>query len=66
MMTVPAARPYRMNADVMELDIAQIIASLEAEQTLVVSRRQVAAFSARKRPRFVQRVLAWFGGRVAS
>jgi hypothetical protein len=65
MQTVPPARPYRMSADVMEIDIAEVIAKLEDEQTFVLTRKEIAAFSKarRRRRRGVSGLVQWLFGR---
>jgi hypothetical protein len=63
MQTVPPSRPYRMSADVMEIDIAHVIASLEAEQTFVLSRKQIAAFAKARRRRSVAGFVQWLFAR---
>lgn len=52
-----------MNADVMEIDIAQVIAMLEEEQTLVVSRRQMAGLNKARRRRGLVGFARWLLGR---
>jgi hypothetical protein len=49
----------RPQADVMEIDIAAVIASLEAEQTLALSGRQVAASRKASRRRRVTDFARW-------
>lgn len=56
---VPSPKPYRMSADVMEIDIAQVIQMLEAEQTLVVSRRQLAGLAKARRRRSIMSFARW-------
>ena len=56
---IPRPKPYRMSADVMEIDIAHVIATLEAEQTLVVSRRQLATLANARRRRSVGGFMRW-------
>jgi hypothetical protein len=62
---IPAPKPYRMNADVMEIDIAQVIAMLEDEQTLLVSKKQVVAMRKAKRRRSLVNFARWLFRRSA-
>ena len=56
---IPPPKPYRMSADVMEIDIAQVIQMLEAEQTLVVSRRDLSSLAKRRRRRSIVSFARW-------
>jgi hypothetical protein len=49
----------RPNADVMEIDIAAVIAALEAEQTLALSHRQVVAVRKAGRRRRITDFARW-------
>jgi hypothetical protein len=62
---IPGPRPYRLNADVMEIDIAQVIAMLEEEQTLLVTRKQMVAMRTAKRRRGLVSFARWLFRRSA-
>ena len=62
---IPSPRPHRMNADVMEIDIAHVIKMLEDEQTLLVSRKQLTAMRNAKRRRGLVNFARWLFRRSA-